>query len=84
MLDALYLTGRNLANSNRIVKHVATVDAREYAISLYIHTCVGFCVARSDYSDNARASIRGTNYKDSHAFLYIVYYKLKIDLCGSE
>lgn len=65
----------------KIVKHKATVDAHGYVIDIliavliakgiYIHTCVGFGVARFDNLGNARASERGTSNKDSHAFLYV-------------
>ena len=72
LLDALSLTKRNLAVS-KVVKSKATVDVCGVCyihLSVcsfrtgfldYIHTGVGFCVARSDDQGFARASFSGTS-----------------------
>ena len=64
-------------SSKRIVKKQSNNDAHGYVISVYsiatchywllvietayLHTGVGFGVARSNYSGDARASVRGTS-----------------------
>ena len=77
VICALCLTGRNLAVPKQIVKLQSNNDAHGYVVfmplivcklllaaydsGIYIHTGVGFGVARSDYLGDARASIRGTS-----------------------
>ncbi len=70
LLDALFLTHRNLANFKAKVENKATVDVCGCVVlhlvhlvkrcaKYYIAYCVGFCVARSTLVGNARASMRG-------------------------
>ena len=74
LLSALFLTAWNFATSHVVKEHssgrcpwVCNHQPEVYLI-IYkvcqrcdIHTGVGFCVARSDYMGNARASGRGTS-----------------------
>lgn len=54
-------------------------------VVLIIIFCVGFCVARSATSGNARASGRGMgNGTDSHAFSFYVRRQLKLLFKNTE
>ena len=85
LLSALFLTAWNFATSLVVKEHSSGrcpwVCNHQPAVYLIIykvcqrcaiHTGVGFCVARSDYMGNAKASSCGTGSgKDSHAlFVY--------------
>ena len=87
LLDALFLTLRNLAVPKLVVKQQSNNDVHGYDIYIvYVHTGVGFGVARFDYKSNARASKSGmSNKTDSHAsFVYSRGKKTKDFLgCGS-
>ena len=58
LLGALCLALGNFATFFNQSRSKATVDVYGCGIyhSSYIHTCVGFCVARSDWLGNAKAS----------------------------
>ena len=73
LLDALFLTLRNLAVPKLVVKQQSNNDVHGYVIYVCIlYTGVGFGVARFDYKSNARASKSEMSSKtDSHAsFVY--------------
>ena len=82
LLNALFLTAWNFATSHVVKEHGSgrcpsvCIHQPEVYLIIYkvcqrcdIHTGVGFCVARSDYMGNAKASSCGTgNGKGSTLF----------------